>query len=205
MSSMSGLDLGLASSILLKERNSIALERGQSRFFQSQNAAEGGCAFRAFNNAIGKPLITTSIVRDAFEEEKLLFQNSLIHHPDPGKHRNLPSITLLERVARAHGYSLKRIGSGRSKQDKFNWILEQNVGRFVVLTYTDFAVHARDGHDLDARNYHHWIAISVDETLVIDSLARKFGPQPLSEQTLSRSVRDGILRIYAVQPRPKKQ
>ena len=40
--------------------------------------------------------------------------------------------------------------------------------------------------------------VSKDENLVIDSLARNLGPQQLSETTLTRSVRDGILRIYEV-------
>ena len=60
------------------------------------------------------------------------------------------------------------------------------------------AAQKSDGHDLTARNYRHWIAVSANESLVIDSLARTLGPQSLSFATLRRSVRDGILRIYKI-------
>ena len=60
------------------------------------------------------------------------------------------------------------------------------------------AAQKHDGHDLTARNYRHWIAVSANEGLVIDSLARTLGPQSLSIATLRRSVRDGILRVYKI-------
>ena len=195
---MSELDFGPASSNLLKEQNSIAPEGVQPRFFQKQTAAEGGCGFRSFNNAIGKEMITKPMVREAYQREKILFQTCPNHCPDPGKNQNLFSVRVLERLVRNVGYSLKRIPSGRSPKDKFDWILRQTSGRFVLVTFTDSNLHARDGHDLLARNHHHWIAVSVDEGLVMDSLARRLGPQHLSEPTLTRSVRDGILRIYKV-------
>ena len=101
-------------------------------------------------------------------------------------------------MVREVGYSFKRVSAGRSPQQKFDWLLKQTEGRFLFASFTDSSVHVRDGHDLDASNHHHWIAVSVDENLVVDSLARTLGPQLLSEATFSRSTRDGILRIYEV-------
>ena len=196
---MSGLDLRIATSNVLNEQNSIAPGGNQTRFFQKQTAAEGGCAFRAFNNVMGKAFITRDMIRDTFEREKSLFQISPNHYPDPGKRQNLFSMSALEYMVREVGYSLKRISAGRSPQQKFDWLFEQTQGRFLLVTFTDSTVRARDGHDLNARNHHHWIAVSIDENLVIDSLARSLGPQRLSESTLTRSVRDGIIRIYKVE------
>ena len=106
---------------------------------------------------------------------------------------------MLERLARRVGYSLRKVSAGCYKQEKFDWLLSQTEGRFVVVTITDESVQARDGHTLTARNTHHWIAISADEKLVIDSLARTLGPQTLSQTTLRRSVRDGVLRVYKIE------
>jgi hypothetical protein len=200
---MSELDLGFASSNPIKERNPVSPGRVQTRFFQSQTAAEGGCAFRSFNNVVGRLLITKSMVREEFRRELAFYQTCPTNCPDPGKNQNLLSVRVLQRLSRGVGYSLKRVPSGRSSPEKFNWILRQTAGKFLIVTFTDLSVHARDGHDLEARNHHHWIAVSIEENLVIDSLARTLGPQPLSEQTLNRSVRDGVLRIYSVELWPK--
>ena len=197
---MSELDFGSASSNLFREQNSIALEGLQSRYFQKQTATDGGCAFRSFNNVMGQELITKAMVRTAFRREKTLFQDCPKHCPDPGKNQNLLSVRVLERLIRDVGYSLRKISSGRSPQQKFEWMLKQQTGRFLLVTFTNCAVHARDGHDFFARNHHHWIAVSAEENLVIDSLARSLGPQQRSEATLTRSVRDGILRIHEVVP-----
>ena len=197
---MSELGFGSASSDLLKEQNPIAPEGIQPRFFQKQTAEEGGCAFRAFNNVVGKPAISRAMVRKAFRRETKLFRACPKNSPDPGKNENLISARMLEFMARQLGYALKRVSAGRSPQDKFEWLLTQTKGQFLVVTATDFNVHASDGHDLRARNHHHWIAVSIDEYLVIDSLARTLGPQRLSRATLQRSVRDGVLKIYAVEP-----
>ena len=196
-SSMSGLDFGHASSNLHGERNLIDLEGIQPRFFQKQTAAEGGCIFRSFNNAVGKKLITKAMIRAAHRKEQQLFQRCPQHCPIPGP-IILVSVALLERLARNVGYSLKKVSAGRSPQEKFEWMLTQTKGRFILVTITDNEAHARDGHNLVARNHHHWIAVSADEKLVIDSLARRLGPQELSVANLERSVRDGILRIYEI-------
>ena len=165
---MSGLDLRIATSNVLNEQNSIALGGNQTRFFQKQTAAEGGCAFRAFNNVMSKAFITRDMIRDTFEREKSLFQVSPNHYPDPGKRQNLFSMSALEYMVREVGYSLKRISAGRSPQQKFDWLFEQTQGRFLLVTFTDSTVRARDGHDLNARNHHHWIAVSIDEKLVME-------------------------------------
>ena len=196
-SSMSGLDFGHASSNLHGERNLIDLEGIQPRFFQKQTAAEGGCIFRSFNNAVGKKLITKAMIRAAHRKEQQLFQRCPQHCPIPGP-IILVSVALLERLARNVGYSLKKVSAGRSPQEKLEWMLKQTTGRFILVTITDNEAHARDGHDLVARNHHHWIAVSADENLVIDSLARRLGPQELCVPSLERSVRDGILRIYEI-------
>ena len=106
---------------------------------------------------------------------------------------------MLERLARRIGYSLRKVSAGSYKHEKFDWLLTQTEGRFIVVTTTNEAGQARDGHTLTARNTHHWIAISADEKLVLDSLARTLGPQTLSQATLRRSVRDGVLRIYKIE------
>ena len=196
-SSMSGLDFGHASSNLHGERNLIDLEGIQPRFFQKQTAAEGGCIFRSFNNAVGKKLITKAMIRAAHRKEQQLFQRCPQHCPIPGP-IILVSVALLERLARNVGYSLKKVSAGRSPQEKLEWMLKQTTGRFILVTITDNEAHARDGHDLVARNHHHWTAVSADENLVIDSLVRRLGPQELCVPSLERSVRDGILRIYEI-------
>ena len=200
---MSELGFRLATSNPHKEQNSTASEGNQPRFFQKQTAAEGGCAFRAFNNVMGKAMITRAMIRATFEREKNLFQHCPINCPDPGKRQALFSMRELQFMVGEVGYSLKRIPAGRSPQQKFAWLLKQTEGRFMLVTFTDSTVRARDGHDLDARNHHHWIAVSIDENLVLDSLARTLGPQQLSNSTLTRSVRDGIIRIYEVGPARK--
>ena len=200
---MSGLGFRFATSNLHKEQNSTAPEGNLPRFFQKQTAAEGGCAFRAFNNVMGKAMITRAMIQATFEREKNLFQHCPINCPDPGKRQTLLSMNALQYMVCELGYSLKRIPAGRSPQQKFDWLLKQTEGRFLLVTFTDSAVRARDGHDLDARNHHHWIAVSIDENLVLDSLARTLGPQQLSNSTLTRSVRDGIIRIYEVGPARK--
>ena len=104
----------------------------------------------------------------------------------------------MESMTRQLGYSLKRVSAGRSPQHKFNWLLTQTKGHFLIVTLTDCDVHASDDHNLHARNHHHSIAVSVDENLVIVSLAKTLGPQQLSEGNLRRSVRGGVVRNYAV-------
>jgi len=196
---MSGCDFGDASSYLHNERNLSISERVPIRFFQKQFATDGGCAFRAFNNAIGKPLLNKALIRKFYSTEKNLFQASQETNPDPGNNYALISAQMLERLIRSVGYALKKASAGRTPHEKFEWILKQRTGRFLLFTETDRTKQKRDGHDLLARNVHHWIAVSADEALVIDSLARSLGPQIISESTLSRSVRDGILRIYIIE------
>ena len=194
---MSGLDFGVASSNKHGEGNLNDLERGPSRFFQKQFAADGGCTFRAFNNAVGKPLIDKRLIRRVFPNEKELFRICPKAEPSPGNSK-LMSLAVLERLIRRVGYALKKISAGRSPQEKFQWMLRQTKGRFLLVTMTDEMAQRCDAHDLAARNFHHWIAVSAEENLVIDSLARSLGPQMMSDETLGRSVRGGILRIYEV-------
>ena len=196
---MSGLGFRIASPTLHNEGNLNDLERVQTRFFQKQFASDGGCMFRAFNNAVGKPLIDKRLIRQVFPNEKDLYQNCPKSCPEPGKDPKLMSLATLERLIHRVGYSLKKVSAGRSPNDKLQWMLQQKTGRFLLVTTTDRTTHARDAHNLTARNYHHWIAVSADENLVIDSLARSVGPQGLSQATLKRSVRDGIWRIYKIQ------
>ena len=196
-SSMSGLDFGHASSNPHGERNLFDLEGIQRRFFQTQTAAEGGCIFRSFNNAVGKELITKAMIRAAHRKEKHWIQRCPQPCPTPGS-IILISVTLLERLARHVRYSLKEVSPGRSPLEQLEWMLKQTTNRFILITMTHNEAHARDGHDLVARNHHHWIAVSADEKLIIDSLARRLGPQELSVSNLERSVRDGIRRIYEI-------
>ena len=119
---MSGLNFGHASSNLHGELNLIDLEGIQPRFFQKQTAAEGGCIFRSFNNAVGKEVITKAMIRAAHRKEQQLFQRCPQHCPIPGP-IILVSVALLERLARNVGYSLKKVSAGRSPQEKFEWML----------------------------------------------------------------------------------
>ena len=198
MTSKSGLGYGPPAPILHREEISIVPVEIQPRFFQKQTAVDGNCAVCSFNNAMGEGLITKSMVKEAFRAEKVLFENSPDKCSIPGKGEKLLSITLLEKLARRVGYSLSKIGNFRQPEEIFEWVLKQTSGRFLLLTATDIEAQARDGHDLTARNYRHWVAVSADERLVIDSLARTLGPQTLSVVTLRRSIRHGILRIYKV-------
>ena len=198
MTSKSGLGHGSPAPILHGQEFSIAPEEIQTRFFQKQTAVDGNCAVCSFNNAMGKCLITKAMVNEAIRAEKFLFETSPGNCPIPGKGNKLLSVTLLERLARKVGYSISRIRCVRQPQDQFEWILRQTSGQFLLLTSTMNGAQKRDGHDLTARNYRHWIAVSANESLVIDSLARTLGPQSLSFATLRRSVRDGILRIYKI-------
>ena len=70
---MSGLDAGFTTSILHGEQNLQVLGGISPRFFQKQMAFDGGCAFRAFNNALGKQLLTKASIRQAFREEENFF------------------------------------------------------------------------------------------------------------------------------------
>ena len=201
---MSGLDSGSTSSNLHGGQNLIVLERNSTRFFQKQTAADGGCTFRAFNNAVGQPLLTKVLIRQCFRDEKKCHEMCPKSCPKPGNFsRLLMSVAMVERFARRIGYALKKVSAGRSPRSKFDWMLRQPQGRFILVTMTDKTAQKRDGHDLLARNLHHWIAVSADEDLVIDSLARRLGPQQRSEETLARSVRDGILAIYEIIPARK--
>ena len=198
MTSKSGVGHGPPAPILHRKEISIVPVEIQPRFFQKQTAVEGNCAVCSFNNAVGARLITNLMVKEAFRAEKALFESSLDDCSIPGKREKLLSITLLEKLARRVGYSLSKIRNFRQPKDLFDWILKQTSGRFLLLTATDNEAQARDGHDLTARNYRHWVALSADENLIIDSLARTLGPQTLSVATLQRSIRHGILRIYKI-------
>ena len=199
MTSKSGLGYGPPAPILHRQEISIVPVEIQPRFFQKQTAVDGNCAVCSFNNAMGEGLITKSMVKEAFRAEKVLFETSPSKCPIPGKGNKLLSVTILEKLARRVGYSLSRIRGVRQPQEHFEWILRQISGQFLLLTSTMNAAQKHDGHDLTARSYRHWIAVSANEGLVIDSLARTLGPQSLSIATLRRSVRDGILRIYKIE------
>ena len=202
---MSGLGAGSTTSNLHGEQHLKLLEGKSARFFQRQTAADGGCAFRAFNNALGKPLLTKLSLRKCFKDEKKIFQHCPKSCPEPGSTKLL-STAMLERFARSVGYSLRRVSAGCYQKEKFDWMLRQANGRFILVTMTDVSAQAKDGHDLSSRNLHHWMAVSADENLVLDSLARTLGPQLRSEGTLRRSIRDGILKIYEIVPvRAKKK
>ena len=198
MTSMSGLGYGPSTPILHGEEISIVPVEIQPRFFQGQKAIDGNCAVCSFNNVVGMRLITTSMVKAAFRAENFLFEKSPEKCSIPGKHAKLLSITLLERLVRKVGFSISKISNCRVPKDRFDWILKQTSGRYLLLTSTSNDNQPSDGHDITARNYRHWIAVSADERLVIDSLARTLGPQLLTEATLRRSVRVAILRIYKV-------
>ena len=166
------------------------------RFFQKKKASDGDCAIRSFNNTVGSERITKPMVIEEFEEEQTFFERSSQLCAIPGSKTKLLSTTLLERLARRVGYTLSKVRVGRSPRQKFDWILQQSKGRFLLVTMTDSQIQARDGHDLNARNHRHWVAVSADENLVVDSLARRVGPQTISPESLKRSVRDGIIQIY---------
>ena len=145
---MSECDFGEASSYLHNERNLSISGRVPCRFFQKQFATDGGCAFRAFNNVMGKPLINKALIRKFYPTEKSLFQASQETNPDPGNNCALISARLLERLIRSLGYALKKISAGRTPHEKFEWILKQKTGRFLLFTETDKTKQKRDGHDL---------------------------------------------------------
>lgn len=192
--------LGFGAPTPITRREEISFDTGGNppRFFQKQKPSDGDCAIRSFNNAIGFEAITKTVLAQTFEKEEICFEKSELHCAIPGKKKKLLSATLLQRLMRRVGFKLSKIHAGRSPQNKFDCVLGLTKGRFLLVTMTDKQVQSRDGHDLNSRNHHHWIAVSADENLVIDSLARRLGPQILSRETLTRSVRDGILKIYEI-------
>ena len=123
--------------------------------------------------------------------------------PIPGKQAKLLSFHLLVEAANIKRFRLSKIGGIRTSQDKFDFLLRTRRGRFLVLTNVASVTQKRGAHDLSARNGQHWIAVSSEEKLVIDSLARKLGPQRLTKQTLRRSTRAGVVKIYAVERVPE--
>lgn len=110
------------------------------------------------------------------------------------------SFACLVEVAQTKGYRLVKAWKDlRDPQSKFEAVLSVTEGRYMVLTNVCDVNQRTGANDLERRNLQHWIAI--DGGLVIDSLARTAGPQKLTYETLKRSVRQGIVRIYKILPK----
>jgi len=163
------------------------------RFFRSQTAFQGNCLLLSFHNALGREVLSP---KDMFPRVRAERRNKRI--PMPGMGSKLLSFHILVEAANSHGIRLTRIGCLRSPKAKFDFLLSAVEGRFLVLTNVKVPHQGRGAHDLDERNAQHWVAVSGDERLVIDSLARNCGPQSLTEQALRRSVREGIVRVYSI-------
>ena len=163
------------------------------RFFKGQSAFQGNCLLLAFHNAMGKVILTA---QDLFLRVKSCRRHKRV--PMPGMGMKLMSFHILVEAANSHGIRLMRLGNMRSPEAKFEFLMSATNGRFLVLTNVAFPHQKRGAHDLNERKTQHWIAVSSDERLVIDSLARNCGPQVLTEQTLRRSIREGIVRIYSI-------
>ena len=171
----------------------------QKRFFKSQTAFDGNCSINAVNNAVGKRLITVADVQARVEKAKERPGLTSI----PSKNRKLFSINLIIEVLNIKGYHVVKCGGWnmRSSDEKFQFLLSRYQGRFIVLTNVNETNQKKGGHDLVARNGQHWVAVSGDERLVLDSLARRLGPQPLTEEVLRRSTRKAVVRVYQLVPK----
>ena len=164
------------------------------RFFKSQTAFDGNCLVLSFNNCVGDSVLTARDLTSRLASGRATDTRV----PIPGKHAKLLSFHLLVEAANIKRFRLSKIGGLRTSQERFDFLLRARRGRFLVLTNVTSVTQKRGSHDLSARNAQHWLAVSGDERLVIDSLARTLGPQRLTRQTLRRSTRAGVVKIYAV-------
>ena len=164
------------------------------RFFKCQTAFDGNCLILSFNNCVGESVLTTKDLTSRLASDRATDKRV----PIPGKQAKLLSFHLLVEAANTKRFRLSKIGGLRTSQEKFDFLLRAKEGRFLVLTNVTSVTQKRGTHDLSARNGQHWLAVSGDERLVIDSLARTLGPQRLTKQTLRRSTRAGVVKVYAV-------
>ena len=171
----------------------------RARFFKSQTAFDGNCLVLAFNNCVGEPVLSSGDLTSRVGSDRPPGKRV----PIPGKQAKLLSFHLLVEAANVKRFRLSKIGGIRTSQEKFDFLLRTRRGRFLVLTNVASVTQKRGTHDLSARNGQHWIAVSSEEKLVVDSLARSLGPQRLTKQTLRRSTRGGVVRIYAVERVPE--
>ena len=173
----------------------------QARYFKAQAAYEGNCVIHAVNNAVGMKLITVTDVEARVKKAQLKAGPV----PILSKGRKLFSILMVMEAANVAGYNFTKCGgeSLRTPEAKFEFLLKREKGRFIALTNVIERNQKSGSHDLEARNVQHWIAVSGDEQLVLDSLARRVGPQPLTEEALKRATREGVVRIYELKKRDK--
>ena len=170
----------------------------RARFFKSQTAFDGNCLVLAFNNCVGRAVLTPGDLSARVGSGR----PPVNRVPIPGKQAKLLSFHLLVEAANIKRFRLSKIGGIRTSQEKFDFVLRTRRGRFLVLTNVASVTQKRGTHDLSARNGQHWIAVSSEEKLVVDSLARSLGPQRLTKQTLRRSTRAGVVKIYGVERVP---
>ena len=166
----------------------------ERRYFKSQNRFQGGCLILALNNALGETVITLPDLLARVKSQRAPGKRV----PLPEKKGKLLSFHLLVEAVNLKRIQLTKIGYLRTPEDKFSFLLSTSHGRYMVLTNVVAKTQKRGTHDLDARNEQHWVAVSADEGLVIDSLARSCGPQQRTETTLRRATRQGIVKIYSV-------
>ena len=171
------------------------------RYFKSQNSFQGNCLVLALNNALGESVVKTSELLTRAKSGRAPGKRV----PLPARDGKLLSLHLLSEVLNLKRIRLIKVGKLRTSEEKFSFLLSASHGRYLVMTNIRTKTQKRGTHDLNARNEQHWVAVSGDEKLVIDGLARSCGPQPLTEQALHRSMREGVVKIYLVERLPPTQ
>ena len=177
-----------------------AAETGK-RYFKSQFSFQGNCLVLALNNALGESVVKTSELLARVKSGRALGKRVSI----PARRGKFLSLHLLSEVLNSKRIRLVKIGRLRTSDEKFSFLLSATQGRFLAMTNVRAKTQKRGTHDLNAREEQHWVAVSGDEKLVIDSLARNCGPQPLTEQALRRSTREGVVKIYSIERLPATQ
>ena len=135
---------------------------------------------------------------DSQFQVEVTFFTIAIHSPlcSGGK---LFSFDCLVEVAQTNGYQIVKVWrEKRDPQQKFEALLGVIAGHFMVLTNVQALNQGQGSHNLEHRNLQHWIAVDGHAGLVIDSLARTLGPQKLAFESLKRSTREGIVRVFEV-------
>ena len=165
------------------------------RYFKSQKSFQGNCLVLALNNALGETVVTTAELLARVKSGRAPGKRV----PFPARRGKFLSLHLLVEAINSKRMRLTKVGNLRTPKEKFAFLLSADAGRFLVMTNVASKTQKRGTHDLNAREEQHWIAVSSDEKLVIDSLARNVGPQQLSEITLRRSTRAGIVKIYSIE------
>ena len=164
------------------------------RYFKAQTTFQGNCLVCSINNALGEPVLCVNSLRQRVKTQREPSKRVPLLH----RQNKLFSFHLAVEALNVSNIRVVKLSGFRTPREKFEFLLNVTEGRYIALTNLNDDTQRRGSHDLDARNVQHWIAVSGDERLVIDSLARRLGPQKLAESTLTRSVRKGIVRVYRV-------